>query len=144
MRAVRETSRERPVNAVPGRNPRYGRQSFSSGAYASRSVFSPPDPKSILTLVFSATPSTDTTVPRPNASCVTRSPGASDGTARPPLFLGAAAADAGSRRVVAAVQADFSGSVRHSISLAGTSLTNREAGLNEGAPHELRTAARVS
>src|SRR5690606_27458373 len=140
MRAVRETSRERPVNAVPGRNPRYGRQSFSSGAYASRSVFSPPDPKSILTLVFSATPSTDTTVPRPNASCVTRSPGASDGTARPPFF--GAAAGAGVLRV-AALHADLSGSVRHSTSLAGTSLTKREAGLNDGAPHELRTAARV-
>ena len=46
------------------------------------------------------------------------------------------------RSEVATLQADLAGSPRQSTRSAGTSARNRDAGLNAGAPHELRTAAR--
>src|SRR3954467_6377375 len=66
-------------------------QSFSTGAYRSSSRLTPWEPKSMDATALSPTPSSATTLPIPNESCTTRSPGASDGTARLVAFASASA-----------------------------------------------------
>src|SRR3954467_1169769 len=67
-------------------------QSFSTGAYLSSSRLTPSDPKSMEATALSAVPSRATTVPRPNVSWWTRSPGSSEGISRAGLALAAASA----------------------------------------------------
>ena len=81
-------------------------------------------------------------MPRPNLSCVTRSPGASAGTARLPTVVTpgrvAIRSEAGAEAAAAA-----RASRRHSISDAGISDKNRDGVWKDGRPHQLRAAARV-
>ena len=86
------------------------------------------------------TPSTDTTVPMPNVSWVTRSPGSRWITTRLP----------GDRRrterpgaAMAGVTVTVDSAPAPVDQLGGTSSRNRDGGLNCGAPHALRTAARL-
>ena len=122
----------------------------------------PLEPKSIEATALSATPSTVTTVPMPNESCTTRSPGSSEGTGRVPAvgFGGGAdaaggASSSGTRgrsrpRSAYRLDADVdcptmvcAASVRlQSINVVGSSSRKRDAGLCCGAPQAERTTAR--
>ena len=77
-------------------------QSFSTGAYRSSSRLTPSEPKSIEATDLSATPSTATTVPMPNESCTTRSPGVERRDLAGRLGLGGGVGAGGGRGEVAA------------------------------------------
>ena len=109
----------------------------------------PDEPKSTDACMFWPLPSSETTVPRPNVSWVTRSPGSSEGM--PDM-----SADRDTERELnvswrrdVADGVDGSHCVgglasrRQSTSSSGTSSRNRDAGLYEGAPQADRLVARV-
>lgn len=81
-------------------------------------------------------------MPRPNLSCVTRSPDRSAGTARLPTDFTpgreAMRSDDGASDADAALESRF-----HAIRCAGISDRNREGVWKAGRPHQLRPTARV-
>src|SRR4051812_10412933 len=99
---------------------------------------------------LSAAPVVATTVPRPNVSCETRSPGESETTGfGVPLLPGFQAPEAEPReaggpcRVVTADEPKPGSSRFQSTSSSGTSSRNRDGGLKVGAPHAARESDRV-
>src|SRR5690606_7886645 len=149
------TASTRRRNA-PRRAAARGRYSFSTGAYRSSSRLGLVSPKSIVASALAPEPFTATTVPRPNWSCVTRSPTASDTTglsvvrrvAKPEAPEAdererdddseAATPEAGPEDTGALGPVRF-----HSTWAAGISSRNREGGLYDGWPHALRRVDRV-
>ena len=100
----------------------------------------------------SPSPETETTVPSPNVSWVTRSPGVSETTARAPGALAPIRAAAATSEGAApnppllgatdVVTGESGPPRRQSMSSAGISSRKREAGKYDGEPHWLRTTAR--
>src|SRR5215207_1505836 len=84
-------------------------------------------------------PAVDSTTPRPKASWLTRSPGASDTTTRLPGDLAPGRVDAAA---MAGVLDGFASARCHDTPSSGSSSRKREAGLYDGDPQALRITAR--